>query len=199
VPPSQCCCDEDGFRVLAAGDSCAGSTFPVPSVPGISFVFEWCGLVAERFTTGGVESWYAEELFAGDSICDTTGVFGGAAYTYPGGEFVPSYVGLNKKYLSVANYGTPAGSNCGFSRAFIISGGTIGVQFTLGGDGQYYGRYYIDNSEIYGCDVSQCYDGTEAVVTITLLENTAYDGCGGEGNYEPCNFVTPEVTVLIAT
>lgn len=188
-PTTLCCCDESGPRILQGDDQCGGSTFPVPDPPKtVSLVFEWCGLTGEWTTAqGGVQSYYDDEVID-QFVCDTSGRYG---------EGVGSYTKATLKQLSVS-IGAGAGGTCGVSQSFVVSTAMTGVGFRLMGDGTYAAWESPIVSEIYSCTFSQCFDGSEPNVTMTLTEFTNDDTCGGTGNFDPCKFTTPELTVVVA-
>jgi hypothetical protein len=189
VPAQQCCCDETGPRILQGDEECGSATFPVPDLPKtVSIVTEWCGLVGEYTTLqGGVASYYDDEVID-EFVCDTTGRYG---------EGVASYTKATFKQLSVG-VGTGIGGYCGFSTSFGISTAMGGVGYKLLEDGNYYGWESPITIETYNCYITQCFDGSDAVVTVTLTDFTTDDTCGGTGNFDPCKFTDPEVTVVVA-
>jgi hypothetical protein len=189
VPAQRCCCDENGPRTLTGEDECSNETFPVPDPPKtVSLVFEWCGLTGEWTTAqGGIQSYYDDEVID-EFVCNTTGRYG---------EGVESYTKATFKQLSVS-IGETTGGVCGVSQDFVISGGMSGVGFRLMGDGSYAGWETPVVSELYSCTFYQCFDGSEADITMTLTQFTPDDTCGGTGNFDPCKFTTPELTVVVA-
>jgi len=186
-PGPQCCCDETGFRVLNEGDECTGSQFPVPDpTPTISLVFEWCGLTAERVIQGGVDSYYATEN-VDFYVCDTTGRYG---------EGVASYTQATRKDISVYIFPGNPNSACGYKQHFYVTVEFAGVGYQSDGAGGFFGRENIVVGELYDCYLSQCYDGSEPDISMDLLDFTTDDTCGGTGNFNPCKFTTPELTVV---
>lgn len=196
APAQQCCCDEAGPRVLAAGEECTGSTFPVPDpAPNITLVFEWCGLTAERtLLQGGIDSFFADQN-VDFYVCDTTGRYGAG---------VASYTQANRKVLSVYIFPGGSGGYCGYKQNFIVSGGFNGTGFREDGFGGFYAFESPITGENYFCKLYQCYDGSEAEVTVMPTANegpdaygfTTDDTCGGAGNFNPCKFTAPELTVV---
>ena len=186
-PPPECCCDEEGFRVLAGDDECANNSFPVPDpAKTVELVFEWCGLVATEQLQGGILTYLADEVID-EFVCDTTGRYGAE----------DSYTQATKKQLSVTILSGGGLFTCGYEKSFIVSVANEGTGFRfLGGD--YVAWENVITSENYDCNVSQCFDGSAAVVTMDLSDNTTDDTCGGTGNFEPCKFTDPELTVVVA-
>jgi len=187
-PPQQyCCCDAAGFRVLQANEECASGRFPVPNPPkSVSVVFEWCGLTGVEAFQGQASTYFADAVIGG-VVCDTTGRYGAD----------PSYTQATRKALSVTILSGGGGGTCGYQRRFIVSVGNEGVGFKRIGE-DYYAWENVITSENYDCEVSVCFDGSEEVVTMVLFGNTTDDTCGGSGNFDPCKFETPEVTVVVA-
>ena len=188
VQGPQCCCDEAGPRVLAAGEACTGSKFQQPNpAPNITLVFEWCGLVAQRVLQSGVSSYYATQN-VNFYVCDTTGRYGAG---------VASYTQATRKELSVYIYPGGGGvAGCGYRQQFIVSVGFEGVGYQSDGAGGFFGRENIIVNEQYECDLLQCYDGSEPDTSMDLLAFTTDDTCGGAGNFDPCQFTAPELTVV---
>jgi hypothetical protein len=189
-PPEElCCCDEEGFRVLTGDDECANAPFPVPDpAKTVSLVFEWCGLVATEQLQGGILTYLASEVID-EFVCDTTGRYGAEA----------SYTQATKKEISVTILSGGGLYTCGYQKSFIVSTSNTGVGFRLLG-GEYIGWETVITSESYDCTVYQCFDGSAAVVTMELQEFgfTTDDTCGGTGNFDPCKFTDPELTVVVA-
>lgn len=186
-PPALCCCDEQGFRVLAGDDECANEPFLVPDpARSVGLVFEWCGLVAVQQVIGGVDAYFADEVID-EFVCDTTGRYGPEA----------SYTQATRKEISVAILSGGGNSTCGYEKSFIVSGSNEGTGFRFLG-GEYVPWENVITTEIYDCTVYQCFDGSAAVVTMTLSSNTTDDTCGGIGNFDPCKFTTPTLTVVVA-
>lgn len=187
VPAQQCCCDEEGFRVLAGDDECANETFAVPDpAKDATVVFEWCGLTGVDAMQGGLSTYFDDEVID-EFVCDTTGRYGAEA----------SYTQAIKKELSVTILSGGPGI-CGYQKSFTVSTSFTGVGYKLFGDGNYYGVESVVTAENYDCTVYQCFDGSQAVVTMNLSSNTTDDTCGGTGNFDPCKFTDPEVTVVVA-
>lgn len=187
VPAQQCCCDEEGIRILEGDDECANETFPVPDpAKTVELFFEWCGLVATRQLQGGLDSYYADEVID-EFVCDTTGRYGEEE----------SYTQATRKQLSVSFLAGGGIGYCGYEDSFIVSTAFEGTGFRLFG-GEYVGWELPITVEIYDCTVYQCFDGSAAVVTMSLSSNSTDDTCGGAGNFDPCKFTTPEVTVVVA-
>jgi hypothetical protein len=188
VPAQQCCCDEEGFRILEGGEECANAPFPVPDpAKSVDLVFEWCGLVATRQLQGGLDS-YFDDAFIDEFVCDTTGRYGAE----------DSYTQATRKALSVNILSGGGLYTCGYEKSFVVSVGNEGTGFRLLG-GSYVAWENVTTSENYDCTVSQCFDGgSAAVVTMALIQNTVDDTCGGTGNFDPCKFTDPELTVVIA-
>jgi hypothetical protein len=186
-PPPECCCDEEGFRVLTGDDECANNSFAVPDpAKTVELVFEWCGLVATDQIIGGVNTYYATENID-EFVCDTTGRYGAEE----------SYTQATRKELSVTILSGGGLFTCGYEKSFIVSVANEGTGFRLLG-GDYVAWENVITSENYNCTVYQCFDGSAAVVTMVLSSNTTDDTCGGIGNFDPCKFETPEVTVVVA-
>lgn len=188
VQGPQCCCDETGPRVLNAGEECTGTQFPQPDpAKSATVIFEWCGLTGVDAMQGGQNTYFDSEvidLF----VCNTTGRYGVEA----------SYTQATLKQLSVTILGGGGSGTCGYKKSFILSTQFTGTGYKLFGDGNYYGVETVITAENYNCTVYQCFDGSEAVVTMDLNDNTTDDTCGGAGNFSPCKFTAPEVTVVIA-
>jgi hypothetical protein len=188
APPEgpQCCCDETGPRVLNAGEECTGTKFPQPDpAKSATVVFQWCGLTGVDAMQGGLNTYFDDEVID-EFVCDTTGRYGAEA----------SYTQASLKELSVTPLSGVEGT-CGYKKSFLVSAGNSGTGFKLLG-GDYYGWETVTTAETYDCTVYQCFDGSAAVVTMTLIANTTDDTCGGTGNFDPCKFTDPEVTVVIA-
>lgn len=135
---------------------------------------------------GDLNSYYDDEvidLF----VCNTTGRYGPE----------DSYTKATRKALSVFIPGEGGGGTCGYQKNFIVSTAFEGTGFKLLG-GDYYAWENVITVENYNCTVYQCFDGSAAVVTMDLSDNTTDDTCGGTGNFDPCKFTTPEVTVVVA-
>jgi hypothetical protein len=150
-------------------------------------VFQWCGLTGVDAMQGDLNSYFDDEvidLF----VCNTTGRYGAE----------DSYTQATRKYLSV-DIGAGGGGTCGYQRSFVVSAGFSGTGFRLLG-GEYIPWETPITGENYACTVSQCFDGSAAVVTMTLRENdfNPDDTCGFAGNFNPCKFTAPEVTVVVA-
>jgi len=187
VPAQQCCCDDEGFRVLADGEECANEPFPAPNpAKSATVVFEWCGLTGVDAMQGGQNTYFDEEIID-EFVCDTTGRYGAEA----------SYTQAILKQLSVTILAGEGGGTCGYQRSFIVSTAFVGKGFRLLG-GEYVHWENVITVENYDCTVSQCFDGSAAVVTMALSDNTTDDTCGGVGNFNPCKFTTPQVTVVVA-
>jgi hypothetical protein len=137
---------------------------------------------------GNLNSYFDDE-FIDLFVCNTTGRYGPE----------DSYTRATRQYLSV-DIGAGGGGTCGYQRSFVVSVGFEGVGYKLFGDGNYYPVETVIVGENYACTVSQCFDGSAAVVTMTLRENdfNPDDTCGGAGNFDPCKFTTPQVTVVVA-
>jgi hypothetical protein len=187
-PPEElCCCDEEGFRVLTGDDECANAPFPVPDpAKTVSLVFEWCGLTATEQIIGGVTTYYATENID-EFVCNTTGRYGAE----------DSYTQATRKEIAVTILSGGGLYTCGYEKSFVVSVVNEGTGFRLL-SGSYVAWENVITSENYDCTVSQCFDGSAAVVTMTLSGNTTDDTCGGTGNFDPCKFTDPEVTVVIA-
>lgn len=186
VQPPQCCCDETGPRILNAGEECTGTQFPVPDpAKSATVIFEWCGLTGVDAMQGGQNTYFDDEVID-EFVCDTTGRYGEEA----------SYTQATLKELSVLPLSGGSGP-CGYQRSFLVSGSNTGTGFRLLG-GEYVGWETVITAEIYDCTVYQCFDGSAAVVTMTPNSNTTDDTCGGIGNFDPCKFTDPEVTVVVA-
>jgi len=186
-PAQQCCCDEEGFRVLADGEECANAPFPVPDpAKSATVVFQWCGLTGVDAMQGGQNTYFDNEVID-EFVCDTTGRYGAEA----------SYTQATLKELSITILSGGGGGTCGYQKSFLVSTSNTGVGFRLLG-GDYVGWETVINVENYDCTVSQCFDGSEPVVTMVLSGNTTDDTCGGAGNFDPCKFTTPQVTVVVA-
>jgi len=191
VQGPQCCCDEAGPRVLAAGEECTGSTFPAPNpAKTVSVVFEWCGLVGQR-TLQGIEDSYFDEENVDFFVCNTDGRYG---------EGVASYTRATKKEVSVTilEVDFTRGGGCGFSDHYLVGGAFTGVGYKDFGGGNFGGFENVVVSELYDVTISVCYDGSEPDVAIELVGATNDDTCGGTGNFNPCKFTEPEITVVIA-
>jgi len=191
VQGPQCCCDEAGPRVLAAGEECTGSTFPAPNpAKTVSIVFEWCGLVGQR-TLQGIEDSYFDEENVDFFVCNTDGRYG---------EGVASYTRATKKELSVTilEADFTSGGGCGFSHHYLVGGAFTGVGYKDFGGGNFGGFENVIVGELYDVTISACYDGSEPDVAIDLVGATNDDTCGGTGNFNPCKFTEPEITVVIA-
>jgi hypothetical protein len=159
----------------------------------VSLVFEWCGLTATEQIIGGVNTYYADE-YIDEFVCDTTGRYGPEA----------SYTQWTLKQLSVYIFPSDGLSLCGYKRNFIVSAASSGTGFRLLG-GEYYGWENVILGENYACSIYQCFDGSEAVVTMTTSNEgpegygfSLDDTCGEAGNFEPCKFTAPQVTVVVA-
>ena len=186
-PPPLCCCDEEGFRVLTGNDECANDAFPVPDpAKSAELVFEWCGLVATRELQGGLDTYFDDEVID-ELVCDTTGRYGAEA----------SYTQATRKALSVTILSGGGLYTCGYEKSFVVSVAFEGTGFRFLG-GEYVPWESPITSETYDCTVYQCFDGSAAVVTMDLSGNTTDDTCGGVGNFNPCKFTDPEVTVVVA-
>jgi len=188
LPPEPlCCCDETGFRVLEAEEECTGSQFPQPDPSkSVSLVFEWCGLAATEQLQSGIVTYFADEVID-EFVCDTTGRYGPEA----------SYTQATLKELSVTILSGGGLSACGYEKSFIVSVANQGTGFRFLG-GSYVAWENVTTAENYDCTVYQCFDGSAAVVTMVLSDNTTDDTCGGTGNFDPCKFTEPEVTVVVA-
>jgi hypothetical protein len=187
-PPEElCCCDPAGLRVLEGDEECANAPFPVPDpAKTVSLVFEWCGLTATEQIIGGVNTYYATENID-EFVCNTTGRYGAE----------DSYTQATRKEIGVAILSGGGLFTCGYEKSFTVSVGQEGTGFRLLG-GSYTPWENVIVSEIYDCTVYQCFDGSAAVVTMDLTDNTTDDTCGGVGNFDPCKFTDPELTVVIA-
>jgi len=180
--------------VIAAGEECTGSKFPVPDpAPNITLVFEWCGLTAERtLLQGGTDSFFSEQN-VDFYVCDTTGRYGAG---------VASYTQATRKVLSVYIFPGGSGGGCGYKQNFIVSASFSGTGFALF-NGNPNAIESVITIENYFCKLYQCYDGSEAEVSMTTANEgpDAYgfstdDTCGGAGNFNPCKFTAPELTVV---
>ena len=190
VPAQQCCCDDEGIRILIGDDECANEPFPVPDpAKSATVVFEWCGLTGVDAMQGGQNTYFDDEVID-EFVCDTTGRYGAEA----------SYTQATLKELSITILSGEGGGSCGYEKSFIVGTSFTGTGYKLFGDGNYYGVENVITVENYDCTVYQCFDGSAAVVTMTLRENdfTPDDTCGGTGNFDPCKFTDPEVTVVVA-
>lgn len=186
-PPPLCCCDEEGFRVLTGDQTCANEPFLVPDPSrSVDLVFEWCDLVATEQLQGGILTYLADEVID-EFVCDTTGRYGAEA----------SYTQATRKQLSVTILSGGGLYTCGYEKSFTVSTGFEGTGFRFLG-GEYVPWESPITSETYDCTVYQCFDGSAAVVTMTLNDNTTDDTCGGIGNFDPCKFTTPTLTVVVA-
>ena len=186
-PCVKCCCDGNNFYVFNVGEECTGSQFPVPDpTPTITLVFEWCGLTSERVIQGGVDTYYATAN-VDFYVCDTTGRYG---------EGISSYTQATSKTIGVYIFPGNPTSECGYKQHFYVTAETIGVGYQSDGSGGFFGRENITNSELYDCYLSQCYDGSEPDISMDLIAFTTDDTCGGTGNFAPCKYSTPELTVL---
>jgi hypothetical protein len=186
-PGPLCCCDETGFRVLNEGEECTGSQFPVPDpTPTITLVFEWCGLTAEQLFSGGVNYYYATQN-VDFQVCDTTGRYG---------EGIASYTQATSKSISVYIFPGNSTSACGYKQHFWITGQFTGVGFKEDGFGGFFEFETLNTSELYDCYLSQCYDGSAPDISMDLFGFTTDDTCGGTGNFDPCKFTAPELTVV---
>jgi hypothetical protein len=136
----------------------------------------------------GQENTYLDDEVIDEFVCDTTGRYGAEA----------SYTQATKKELSVTILSGGGGGTCGYQKSFIVSTSFTGVGYKLFGDGNYYAWETVITAENYNCTVYQCFDGSAAVVTMDLSDNTTDDTCGGAGNFDPCKFTAPEVTVIVA-
>ena len=189
APAQQCCCDDEGIRILAEGEECANETFPVPDLAKtVELFFEWCGMTATQQLQGGVQSYLADEVID-EFVCDTTGRYGAEE----------SYTQATRKLLSVSFLAGGGIGPCGYEDSFIVSTGFEGTGFRLLG-GEYVPWESPITSESYDCTVYQCFDGSEAVITMTMrpFGFTTDDTCGGTGNFDPCKFTTPTLTVVVA-
>jgi hypothetical protein len=192
VQPPQCCCDESGPHEINAGDECTGSQFNRPNaVPNITLVFEWCGLTAERtLLQSGTDSFFADQN-VDFKVCDTNGRYG---------EGDVSYTQANRKALSVYIFPGGSGGLCGYKQNFMVSGAFEGTGFRLLGDGNFYAVETVIAGEVYSCKLYQCYDGSEADVSMTTSPTeygfTTDDTCGAAGAFDPCKFTAPELTVV---
>ena len=186
-PAQQCCCDDAGIRILQGDDECANEPFPVPDpAKSATVVFEWCGLTGVDAMQGDLNSYFDDEvidLF----VCNTTGRYGPE----------DSYTRATRKALSVFIPSEGGGGVCGYQKSFLVSGQFEGTGYRLLG-GDYVPWESPITSETYDCTVYQCFDGSAAVVTMNLSGNTTDDTCGGAGNFDPCKFTAPEVTVVVA-
>jgi hypothetical protein len=135
---------------------------------------------------GQVSTYFDDEVID-EFVCDTTGRYGAEA----------SYTQATKKELSVTIL-SGGGGTCGYQKSFVVSTSFTGVGYKLFGDGNYYAWETVITAENYNCTVYQCFDGSAAVVTMDLSDNTTDDTCGGAGNFDPCKFTAPEVTVIVA-
>jgi hypothetical protein len=154
--------------------------------PNISLVFEWCGMTAELVVIAGVPTYYASET-VDYYVCDTTGRYG---------DGVASYTQATSKTLSVYIFPGDGGNECGYKKHFYVTGETLGVGYKSDGAGGFFGWENIVNGEVYDCYLSQCYDGSEPDISMDLFAFTTDDSCGGTGNFNPCKFTTPELTVV---
>jgi hypothetical protein len=162
--------------------------------PNITLVFEWCGLTAERtILQGGADTFFADQN-VDFYVCDTTGRYGAG---------VASYTQANRKALSVTILPAGGGGGCGYKQNFVVSAQFGGTGFKSGGDGNFYGWENVITAENYFCKLYQCYDGSEAEVSMTTANEgpdaygfTTDDTCGGAGNFNPCKFTAPELTVV---
>jgi hypothetical protein len=187
APVELCCCDPAGLRVLEGDEECANAPFPVPDpAKTVSLVFEWCGLAATEQIIGGVNTYYATENID-EFVCNTTGRYGAE----------DSYTQATRKEIGVTILSGGGLFTCGYEKSFTVSVGQEGTGFRLLG-GSYTPWENVIVSEIYDCTVYQCFDGSAAVVTMDLTDNTTDDTCGGVGNFDPCKFTDPELTVVIA-
>jgi|LakMenEpi03Aug12_release.lakeMendotaPanAssembly.Ray.scaffolds.fasta_scaffold213305_3 hypothetical protein len=189
TPDPECCCDQNVGSVLAAGEECNGSTFPVPNPPlDASIVFQWCGLTTQRTQNVGTVQYYGTQnidLF----VCTTTGRYGGDE----------SYTQASMKEISATlDRSVGSGGICGFSARYDISVVFAGTGFRKFGDGNFYGWETVIVNEFYDCWIRMCYDGSEPDVSMTLVNFTTDDTCGGTGCFDPCKFTPPEVTVVLA-
>lgn len=191
VLPPQCCCDENGKRIIYGNDQCQGQTFNAPqSVPALTIVFEWCGLVAEyTLAQGGTPSYYATQNID-TFVCNTDGRYG---------EGVSSYTRATRKELSVYIYPGNSSNYCGFDGHFLASATFEGAGFRRFDDGNYYGwENNILVVELYDCTISMCFDGSEPDVSMTLIDSSQDDSCGGAGCFDPCKFTAPEAVLTLA-
>lgn len=194
VQPPQCCCDATGPHQLNANEECTGSQFNRPTaVPDITLVFEWCGLTAERtLLQGGTDTFFADQN-VNFKVCDTNGRYGAEGV---------SYTQATRKIISVYIFPGGGGGLCGYKQNFIVSTSFGGVGYAVSGGDQFAVENVI-TVENYACSLYQCFDGSEAVVTMTTSNEgpegygfTTDDTCGGSGNFNPCKFTAPELTVV---
>jgi hypothetical protein len=99
----------------------------------------------------------------------------------------------------------PGGSGglCGYKQNFVVGAQFGGTGFRLFGDGNFYGWETVITVENYFCKLYQCYDGSEAEVSMTTANEgpdaygfTTDDTCGAAGAFDPCKFTAPELTVV---
>lgn len=192
-PGTQCCCDDYGSRLLYGDDECQGSSFAKPDPPlYTSLVFEWCGLVAEPTPNIGSGLAYYDDATIDQFVCTTTGRYA---------TVDPSYTKATYKQLSVSyggfGGGVPYDNECGFAANFTIGTYMSGEGYVTT-DGDDYRFESPQTVELYGCYLSQCYDGSNLNVLMYLLDNTTDDTCGGTGHFTPCKFTQPQATALVA-
>jgi hypothetical protein len=160
--------------------------------PDITLVFEWCGMTAERVPQGGEDSFFVDQN-VDFKVCDTNGRYG---------EGVVSYTQANRKVLSVYIFPGRVGGGCGYKQNFVVGTSFEGTSFALF-DGNPNALENVITVENYSCKLYQCYDGSEADVSMTT-SNEGPDGfgfslddtCGAAGNFNPCKFTAPELTVV---
>lgn len=193
VPTTLCCCDSSGPRVVTSPQQCQTATFAAPNPrPTASLVFQWCGLTAQyTLAQGGTPSWYATQNID-EYVCDTTGRYGAGR---------ASYTRATRKYISaIVKPGTVFGGNaCGIKGTLTVSVGMEGAGFADFGNNEFLGIETVTVNEIYECQFTQCYDGSQASVTMTLPPGqfTTDDTCGGSGCFTPCKFTAPQFSVIL--
>jgi hypothetical protein len=150
-------------------------------------------MTAERVIQGGQDSYYVTQN-VDFYVCNTTGRYGAG---------VASYTQATRKELSVYTFPGGGGGNCGLKKNFIVSTSFTGTGFRDDGFGGFQGVENVITGENYLCKLYQCYDGSEAEVSMTTANEgpDAYgfstdDTCGGAGNFNPCKFTAPELTVV---
>lgn len=171
----RCCCEGSVFRFDTASN-CSGSSFAEPSprlFPDI--LIEWCSLTNVITTKPGSPA-QRYDLAETDYFECGTNVLNHGLETADG---------LAGKHIHQCGFYINNMPVYAYMRGFVSTGVGIAQRFPR-------------TEEVYLVSVSQCFDGGNLQLSVTLSSEASDNGCGYTGNYAPCNHTPPEITVLLA-